>query len=376
MKFLSSCIVVIVLAASQRSAGLAFAQLPLPAPSKPSFDCTKASDRIGHLICSDVELTRWDARMGQVYRNRLSGLGGSELSTTQALREDQRRWIAARGTQCNQPDTIALRACILKFTKTRIGTLEQAYAPLQLHPPSLKPPEDPVARGALPGNKNVSISKSSVGASAPADDPYKEGSRDYYNGLCYRARPYLDGPPEKAALWESGFRDAQRRDQDRVDTSYCFPRSEPEGPRTVLAPLLPTSPADPRPVIGLRIPLHLEGGAFTVPVLINKTLVLNFVLDSGAADVSIPADVVLTLMRTGTIGDADFLGRQTYRLADGSTVPSETFRIKSLTIAGKVIENVTGSVAPVQGHLLLGQSFLRRFKSWSIDNQRQVLVLE
>jgi uncharacterized protein YecT (DUF1311 family) len=370
-----------VLAGSQCSVGLAFAQLPLPAPPKPSFDCTKAADRIGHLICSDTELTWWDARMGQAYRHRLSGLGGSERSTseildaTHALREDQGRWIAARGTQCNQPDTLALRACILKLTKTRVGKLEQAYAPLQLHPPSLNPPEDAVAKGALPGNKNVSMSESSVGASAPADDPYKEGSRDYYKGLCYRARPYLDGPPDKAALWESGFRDAQRRDQDRVDTSYCFPRSEP-APRTVLAPLLPTLPADPQPVMGLRIPLHLEGGAFTVPVLINKTLVLNFGLDSGAADVSIPKDVVLTLMRTGTIGDADFLGRQTYRLADGSTVPSETFRIKSLTIAGKIIENVTGSVAPVQGQPLLGQSFVRRLKSWSIDNQRQVLVLE
>jgi hypothetical protein len=58
---------------------------------------------------------------------------------------------------------------------------------------------------------------------ANAEAPYKEGTRDYYSGLCYRARPYLDSSPEKAARWESGFRDAQRRDQDRVDRSYCFP---------------------------------------------------------------------------------------------------------------------------------------------------------
>jgi hypothetical protein len=36
------------------------------------------------------------------------------------------------------------------------------------------------------------------------DNPYTEGVRDYYSGLCYRARPYLDGPPEKAVLWERG----------------------------------------------------------------------------------------------------------------------------------------------------------------------------
>jgi predicted aspartyl protease len=40
-----------------------------------------------------------------------------------------------------------------------------------------------------------------------------------------------------------------------------------------------------------------------------------------------------------------------------------------------VIENVRGSVANVKGDLLLGQSFLSRFKSWSIDNARQALVL-
>jgi hypothetical protein len=40
-----------------------------------------------------------------------------------------------------------------------------------------------------------------------------------------------------------------------------------------------------------------------------------------------------------------------------------------------VVENVTGSVANVKAELLLGQSFLSRFKSCSIDNGRQALVL-
>jgi hypothetical protein len=53
------------------------------------------------------------------------------------------------------------------------------------------------------------------------DNPYTEGVRDYYSGICYRARPYLDGPTEKAVLWERGFRNAQRRDHDQVDRSHC-----------------------------------------------------------------------------------------------------------------------------------------------------------
>jgi uncharacterized protein/predicted aspartyl protease len=123
------------------------------------------------------------------------------------------------------------------------------------------------------------------------------------------------------------------------------------------------------------VPLQKEGRGYVVPVLINNAITLNFVIDSGADDVSIPADVVLTLFRTGTLTEADFIGSVTYTLADGSRVPSKTFRINSLTVGTKKIENVIGSIAPVRGSLLLGQSFLGRFSSWSIDNAKQSLVL-
>jgi clan AA aspartic protease (TIGR02281 family) len=119
-----------------------------------------------------------------------------------------------------------------------------------------------------------------------------------------------------------------------------------------------------------------DGGTFKVPVTINGQLTLKFVVDSGAADVSIPADVVGTLVRTETITDADFLGKQTYQMADGSTVPSMRFVIRSLKVGDQTLENVTGSIAPAAGSLLLGQSFLSRFKSWSMDNQKGVLILK
>ena len=57
-------------------------------------------------------------------------------------------------------------------------------------------------------------------------------------------------------------------------------------------------------------------------------------------------------------------------------MPSATFRIRSLTVGGTTIENVIGSIAPVSGTLLLGQSFLNRFNSWSFDNTKQALILQ
>ena len=119
-----------------------------------------------------------------------------------------------------------------------------------------------------------------------------------------------------------------------------------------------------------------EGGTFLVPVLINGIIPLHFTVDSGAAHVSIPADVVMTLTRTGTITDSDFVGEQTYILADGRRIKSKTFRIRQLKVGDRLIENVLGSISDVNGSLLLGQSFLSRFKKVSFDYSQGLLVLE
>jgi predicted aspartyl protease len=134
----------------------------------------------------------------------------------------------------------------------------------------------------------------------------------------------------------------------------------------------------PAPVIGnpLNIPLKTDGGVLVVPVQINGALTLDFIIDSGAADVAIPADVVSTLMRTRTLELTDFIGERTYVLGDGSKVPSQVFTIRSLKVGAHIIENVQGSIASAKGTPLLGQSFLRHFRSWTIDNARNVLVLE
>ena len=143
-----------------------------------------------------------------------------------------------------------------------------------------------------------------------------------------------------------------------------------------LATILPKTEPTQDTAFRVEASLKKEGGTFVVPVQINGAITLDFTVDSGAADVSVPADVFSTLARTGTIKDSDIIGEQTYVLADGSKSQSVTFTIRSLKVGGKVVENVRGSVAPSRGSLLLGQSFLERFKSWSIDNTKHVLLLE
>ena len=123
------------------------------------------------------------------------------------------------------------------------------------------------------------------------------------------------------------------------------------------------------------IPLVHDRGALEVPVVINGTISLNFTIDSGASDVSIPENVFVSLTRTGTVSQQDFLGKRAYKLADGSTKVSQRFRIRSLRVGTLELRDVSASVVPSAGVLLLGQSFLSRLKSWSIDNERQVLLI-
>ena len=125
----------------------------------------------------------------------------------------------------------------------------------------------------------------------------------------------------------------------------------------------------------ISIALKSEGGTYTAPVQINGAITLDFMVDSGASDVAIPVDVALTLMRTGTLASDDFIGNQQYVTADGRTVPSMTVRIRTLRLGERTISGVVASISPVAGSLLLGESFLRRFRSWTIDNEHGLLVL-
>jgi predicted aspartyl protease len=117
------------------------------------------------------------------------------------------------------------------------------------------------------------------------------------------------------------------------------------------------------------------GNSYLVPGLVNNAMTLNFIVDSGASDVTVPADVVATLKSTGAISDRDFSGRQIRGLADGSKITSEIFRIRSLAVGDWLVQDVTASVTPAGAPPLLGQAFFSRLKSWSIDNVSQTLLL-
>lgn len=124
-----------------------------------------------------------------------------------------------------------------------------------------------------------------------------------------------------------------------------------------------------------EVPLKVQDGVYHVPVRINNVITLDFIIDSGASDVVIPADVALTLVRAGTIDGTDFLPGAEYQLADGSIVSSPRFVIRELMIGSQKLMNVVASISNISGSLLLGQTALRRLADWRFDYQKNKLVL-
>ena len=131
----------------------------------------------------------------------------------------------------------------------------------------------------------------------------------------------------------------------------------------------------PFPAASETVPLERQHGTYIISVQINGALVLPFVLDTGASLVVLPADVFRTLIRTGTVTRADFIGTGTAVLADGSRHDSEEYVLHEMRVGDHVVRNVTASVVSVGGAPLLGQTFLSKLPAWSIDNARQVLVI-
>jgi clan AA aspartic protease (TIGR02281 family) len=121
---------------------------------------------------------------------------------------------------------------------------------------------------------------------------------------------------------------------------------------------------------------HRMGGVFVLPAVINGGTKSFFIVDSGAANVQIPEEVADEMKRAGTLAESDFLGQRRFTLADGSGLQQRVFRLKSLQIGDRTMENVLAAVGAPRSRALLGQSFMRRLSWWKIDNVKNAIEFE
>jgi len=110
-------------------------------------------------------------------------------------------------------------------------------------------------------------------------------------------------------------------------------------------------------------------------VMLNGATTVSMTLDSGAGLISLSRTTGEALFVSGTLTKADFVEMRKFSLADGSISREPVYRLRSVTVGGYTVKDVLCSIGGTNSALLLGKSFLDRFKSWSVDNRRNVLVL-
>ena len=124
-----------------------------------------------------------------------------------------------------------------------------------------------------------------------------------------------------------------------------------------------------------EIPLGTTGGIYTVPVQVNRSISIQFVVDPGAGVVVIPLAVLRHLVQNRTVTESDVVGIGTAELADSSLHLTARVRLRELRVGNTVVRDVTAAVSPALTQPLLGQSFFQRFAYVTLDNRRQVLIL-
>lgn len=126
-----------------------------------------------------------------------------------------------------------------------------------------------------------------------------------------------------------------------------------------------------------EVKLVNHAGVYAVPILVNDVLTINFIVDSGAADVFISSDVASTLLKTGTITNNDLLEDAIYTMANGTQVKSKRFIVRSMRVGSKEIRDVVCAVSSDKdAALLLGQSALRKLGSYEIDYKKGVMAFK
>lgn len=123
-----------------------------------------------------------------------------------------------------------------------------------------------------------------------------------------------------------------------------------------------------------RIQMRLESsGIYTVPCEVNG-LKLRFVFDTGAADVHLSLLDAAFMLKNGYLEEDDFLGTETYSMADGTIAENALVNLKSIKIGNTILRNVTACVSSkIDASLLLGQSALQKLGAYAIEGSTLIL---
>ena len=118
------------------------------------------------------------------------------------------------------------------------------------------------------------------------------------------------------------------------------------------------------------------GGTFNEDCSVNG-LTLNMIFDTGASDVSISKVEADFMLKNNYLSMSDIKGKQYYQTADGGISEGTVITLKEVRIGDAVLHNVDASVVKSQkAPLLLGESVLQKFGTFTVDNINSKLIIK
>jgi hypothetical protein len=143
----------------------------------------------------------------------------------------------------------------------------------------------------------------------------------------------------------------------------------------------------PSPVLAIKegiIPIKTDGRFSYVHIGVNGSNPLTCLIDSGASILMLTRKQLNYLWDNHFITKADLAGESKGIGANGKSFKMIEMTLKRVDIGGvesskweAQAPNVGAAVTPdSDGSCLVGQTFLQRFKSWRIDNDKHELHLE
>ena len=284
----------------------------------PGFDCAEARQPLSLIICADPGLSRADLLFNQAYWALFQQVG----STGQGkLKKEDLAFLDWVQQRCGIPhfgplpvDGLSSRDCVKNAFEAQRSTWLA-----HLSGPALEEAQRPIERHLALAQRLQRL-----GYVSPTVVIHGVYSPTLRTAIAAWQR---DNDREPTGLLGESDARALGQEVTRGAEPVPVPSSKVGGPRD-------------------EIPLTPEGKLFVVPARINDAISLPFILDSGASDVQIPVDVVMTLARAGTISDNDLRETQTCTLADGSRVRCYELMLRELRLGNHIVRNVVASIGP------------------------------
>ena len=122
--------------------------------------------------------------------------------------------------------------------------------------------------------------------------------------------------------------------------------------------------------------IRRSGGTFNVDCNVNG-LPLSMIFDTGASDVTISKVEADFMLKNNYLSKDDIKGKKLYQIADGGISEGTVITLKEVKIGDAILHNVDASVVKSQkAPLLLGESVLQKFGTFTVDNINSKLIIK